>query len=67
MYEKYFLNTNTGELFRSGIPQDDKCNAIYPSYNGDGWSRIDYKMYRLLKKIFNQGYVKGLEESPSNN
>jgi len=71
MYETYFVNVSTGELYRSGSPKNDKCHCFYPEFNVEGWSQVKYNIYTLLKTSQNFGYAQGIisdkEENPLKN
>ena len=61
MYQAWFVNQNTGELYRSGSPSNDKCRVFYPAVNAEGWSQIGFEMYQLLKTVQGFGFCKGVE------
>ena len=63
MYEAYFVNINTGELFRSGSPKNNKCECFYPEFNVEGWSRVRWSMYKLLDNVRGFGFCEGVEKA----
>lgn len=61
MYTEYFVNVNTGELYRSGDPKNNKCDCLYPEFNVEGWSRVGFAFYKTLKTVQGFGFVMGVK------
>jgi len=65
---KYFLNFTTGEIFCTTKEHEYKTTVIeYPSYNVDGWCVVEQPLATLLKRVWDNGWVHGVQDEITTN
>ena len=62
MYNAYFVNLNTGELYTGADPKNDLSPFYYPEFNVLGISKISEDFYNLLQKSYELGLEAGLSD-----
>jgi hypothetical protein len=58
----YFVNVNTGKLMFTSQDAEYPTHVAWPAYNVDGWSKINNFTYLVMRAVYGQGVVAGIEE-----